>query len=259
MTMKKRQFEAAFTDYDGTIVCEHGTPLPDDVKTAFRALPADMPIFIATGRSLASAPMIAESLQPKHEMVFENGACITDHEGRILAQQLLGQNVVKNVLNYCAQIESSAVVRYVDDTSRNLYSPQEMPLRQSRGLAIARLGIDAASTLAATLADELPVATVLTYKHRADGSKEPTLRVQRAGVSKGAALSYLVRRYAINPRNTLAAGNDTNDLSMFSLAGTTAAPVGAVPEIVAQADIHYPSPRDGGYREVLRRLYTLSS
>lgn len=66
-----RRFEGAFTDYDGTIVCEHGTPLRQEVKHAFRRLPGELPVFIATGRSVASAPLFVTDLQPQHEMYLK--------------------------------------------------------------------------------------------------------------------------------------------------------------------------------------------
>jgi HAD superfamily hydrolase (TIGR01484 family) len=251
-----RRFEGAFTDYDGTIVCEYGTPLREEVKHAFRRLPAELPVFIATGRSVASAPLFVTDLQPQHEMVFENGACITDRDGRIVHENRLGREVVQGVLDAC--VGYGAQVRYVDDPTRQLYSPHEMPARTSRGLAIAQLSVEAATLLGNTLANELPVAATITYK-QTNGIAQPTVRVQQRGISKGVALQYLADRYNIDPANVLAAGNDTNDLSMFALAGTTAAPIGAVPQIAAQADMLYPNPREGGYMHVLKQLYSIDS
>jgi Cof subfamily protein (haloacid dehalogenase superfamily) len=66
------------------------------------------------------------------------------------------------------------------------------------------------------------------------------------GVSKGAGLSHALRYLGLKPEETIAFGDEENDLPLFAAAGFSAAPANAIPAVRAAARFHIPSNDDDG-------------
>lgn len=76
-----------------------------------------------------------------------------------------------------------------------------------------------------------------------------------AGVNKGSAVTALCARLGMDIRDSVAAGDENNDVSMLRAAGVGAAMSNAVPAAKAAAD--YVTERDNnhdGIEEVIRKF-----
>ena len=74
------------------------------------------------------------------------------------------------------------------------------------------------------------------------------------GVSKGAALEYLIEKEGISKETLMAAGDSPNDLPMLKLAGLSVAVENAEPEVKEAVDYVAPSNNDDGVAEAVRRF-----
>jgi Cof subfamily protein (haloacid dehalogenase superfamily) len=74
------------------------------------------------------------------------------------------------------------------------------------------------------------------------------------GVSKGSALAFLAGRSGIDREETIAAGDNGNDVSMIEWAGLGVAMANATPEAMAVADWVAPSVTDDGVAALIDRF-----
>ena len=74
------------------------------------------------------------------------------------------------------------------------------------------------------------------------------------GVSKGSALAFLARRYGISREETIAAGDNGNDVTMIKWAGLGVAVANATPEAKAVADWLAPSVAEDGVAVLIDRF-----
>jgi Cof subfamily protein (haloacid dehalogenase superfamily) len=74
------------------------------------------------------------------------------------------------------------------------------------------------------------------------------------GVSKGSALAFLARRYGITREETIAAGDNGNDVTMIEWAGLGVAMANATPEAMAVADWLAPSVGEDGVAALVDRF-----
>jgi hypothetical protein len=73
------------------------------------------------------------------------------------------------------------------------------------------------------------------------------------GVSKGSALAFLAHRYGIAREETIAAGDNGNDVSMIAWAGLGVAMANATPEAMAVAKWVAPSVGEDGVADLIDR------
>jgi Cof subfamily protein (haloacid dehalogenase superfamily) len=105
--------------------------------------------------------------------------------------------------------------------------------------------------ITARLTDELGDAADIIQSHA------NFIEVVPKDVSKGNALAWLAAQMEIPREAVLAAGDQHNDLSMVTWAGTGVAMGNAVAEVIAAADWAAPSLEQGGAAAILER-YVLS-
>jgi Cof subfamily protein (haloacid dehalogenase superfamily) len=74
------------------------------------------------------------------------------------------------------------------------------------------------------------------------------------GVSKGSALAFLARRYGVTREETIAAGDNGNDVTMIEWAGLGVAMANATPEAMAVADWVAPSVAEDGVAALIDRF-----
>ena len=74
------------------------------------------------------------------------------------------------------------------------------------------------------------------------------------GVSKGSALAFLARRFGISREETIAAGDNGNDVTMIAWAGLGVAMANATPEAMAVADWLAPSVAQDGVAALIERF-----
>jgi hydroxymethylpyrimidine pyrophosphatase-like HAD family hydrolase len=85
--------------------------------------------------------------------------------------------------------------------------------------------------------------------------EDPWFCVANKSASKGYALEYLSKYLSIPIQNTIAIGNDYNDVSMFQIAGTSVAVENAHDDIKKMAKVITKTNDEDGVAEFLEDLY----
>jgi Cof subfamily protein (haloacid dehalogenase superfamily) len=107
---------------------------------------------------------------------------------------------------------------------------------------------DAGQARLAELADALPPTL------QAQISNPTYLEVTARGVDKAATLRRFCANSGFRAREVLAVGDGPNDLPLFEVAGVSAAPANARPEVLAAADLVVASNDNDGVAELLDRV-----
>lgn len=81
------------------------------------------------------------------------------------------------------------------------------------------------------------------------------LEVNAPGATKGEALLALCRALSVDPAETVAFGDGTNDRTMLRCAGVGVAMANAAPETRAEADLVAPSNQEDGVAQVLGQWF----
>lgn len=80
------------------------------------------------------------------------------------------------------------------------------------------------------------------------------VNIQPAGVDKGAGLRWLAATLGFDLTEVAAIGDSTSDLSFLTIAGWSAAPANAQPDVRAMVDYVSPLPVSEGLLEILERV-----
>ena len=262
-----------FLDLDGTLLNDQKRITAENQQAIALALSRGHRVVIASGRPLKSTLIQAEHLRLntpgcfaiayngaviydfarqqeifRHPMEFDDLYAIFDEANRrkVYIQTYDGDDVVferrnnpETALKYCAAIDMNFHV--IDDVRRDLSEPP-----------VKALAIDFVSRLHT---EPLRRWIVENFPGRVDTffSGPYYLEIVAAGMNKGHALQELCRLLDLPVRNSVAAGDEANDLSMIRAAGAGVAMKNAVPEVRAAAD--YVTRRDNNHDGVAEIIY----
>ncbi len=245
-----------FLDLDGTLLNDQKEVTPGNREAMERALQAGHHIVITSGRPLKSALIQAKRLKldgPGCYVIAYNGASIYDCSSKrevfrqtmdpadlyavfdeanrrgVYIQTYDREDVVVERHNdsaiarrYCSAINMD--FRVIDDVRLDLSAP---PVK---ALLIDFNGRTATEPMRQWIVENLS-GRVDTFF-----SSQFYLEVVPTGMNKGRALEELSRFLGIPIQNTLAAGDEANDLSMIRAAGTGIAMANASEAVKAAAD-----------------------
>jgi hypothetical protein len=236
-------------DIDGTLL-DSRSRLPDAHRDALIAARREgIEIALVTGRSLHFTRPIAEALPLQLTLVVNNGAVVKDATGATRMRHLLARETARQVLAETRTYEDSVALvfdRSADDDERQIlfermdwshpkrrgYFDKNRPfIAETPGPLIDALtedpiqvmfngGVEPMRALASGLralaiADRFSVA-VTEYEQR-DFS---LVDVNGPGCSKGATLARWAAVRGVAPDETMAVGDNLNDIEMLEFAGT---------------------------------------
>ena len=264
-----------FTDLDGTLLNDEKEITPGNRRAIQEALAAGKRIVAASGRSLNSTLRKAEQVgltEPGCFVIAYNGGVIYDCTRReTVFRRTLDQKVLVQMFDearrrgiyiqtydreqvvaepwcdpevaqwYCKR--TSAGYRQIGNVRRDL---SEAPVK---ALMIDLEESGALDGMAAWINESLAGQVDCFY------SSTFFLEAVAAGVNKGAAVEELCRLLNIPIDQSVAAGDEANDISMIRAAGIGAAMVNGVPAVKAAAD--YVTERDNnhdGVAEIIRKF-----
>jgi Cof subfamily protein (haloacid dehalogenase superfamily) len=259
-------------DLDGTLV---GTDLVLRPRTvaAFRAAVAGgVQISIATGRMAKSARPFAEVLGQTAPIIAYQGALIRDmwapgdRLGKLLFHRPLAAAVAREALAWSTEHGLAAHVNHLERFVLPARDPRADDYSAFLG-ARAEIVPDLAAwiqhpvTKILAVADA-PLPTLLLPVARAHfaGRAEVTvshpefLEFLAPRVSKGEAVRWLARRLGIQLEQTMAIGDQFNDLEMIEGVGHGVAMPSAPPEVQAAARYIAPPVADEGAAQVIEAL-----
>jgi Cof subfamily protein (haloacid dehalogenase superfamily) len=260
-------------DLDGTLVGDDLRLRPRTVAAVRGVVARGIHVALVTGRMTTSALPYARELGLGAPIIGLQGALVREMPapgsarlGRLLLHIPLAADVAREALAWCRDAGLAAHVNHLermvmaaDDERADDYS------RWSFGPVIVVPDLDAwvrrpvtkviSSGMPPLPSDALPRARA-DFAGRAEAtvSHPMFLELLAPGVNKGRAVRFLARRLGVDPRATLAIGDQLNDLEMIADAGIGVAMGGAPAAVRAAAAIVAPPIEEEGAAQVLEDL-----
>ncbi|MER3456403.1 MAG: hypothetical protein C4303_07810 [candidate division GAL15 bacterium] len=236
------------TDVDGTLLTPDRRVLPE-VREALRAARSrGVRVCLATGRMWGSVRPYAEAVGADSPVVLYNGAMVYDFHGdRILE---------RHTLDPAAAREALEVLREFPDVRPHVFADDRVYVDRRDEQSRAYLERDEITAEAVgDLLDNLPEQPIkvlvvgdperLARLDHALARRAPRVRrvfsernfleLLPPGVSKGTALRTVCAWLGVRLQDTLAVGDNPNDLEMIQAAGLGVAVAGAHPTLQAAA------------------------
>lgn len=260
------------SDFDGTLITTKQA-VPKRVKAAIDRYVASGGIFaVCTGRMLASILPQVRALGLKGLVAAYQGTVIADIESGALIRN--GGFSVDDACEICKVLEArgEAINAYADnlmyttlpsdDKLLNIY--EEITGIHARHVGgamtdfVKENGLYCQKIVSVVMPDrKLPLYQYLLSaigdKYEVTYSASVLVEVSPKGDDKGEALRFLAAHYNIPIENTVAIGDNLNDLPMILAAGTGVAVENAVEEFKSHADDVCPSCDEGGVADVIEK------
>jgi Cof subfamily protein (haloacid dehalogenase superfamily) len=240
-------------DLDGTLLGpDHRIPVSTrSLLLALRG--AGIETTLATGRPYAAVGRFIDELEVELPMILFNGAAVVEPTGRVQSLRALPLDTARAALRLLGET-SAANHAYLNPADKHLVADRlgpmterilrkdGMPTRQVGDLAafLDRGGADPIKIFSIGPRDELedvrerfrsvaPEATCVFSEH-------DMLEFLAPGVTKGSAFQTLCEGVGIGIEETVAFGDNLNDLEMLRVAGNAVAVASAPNELIEAAD-----------------------
>ena len=266
------------TDLDGTLLRDDKSLSPANRAALVRAAAQGAEVVVATGRFFGGIPRELLELPFLRYFILMNGAKVYDRrEDRVLYRSEIPLAQAERVMDLlepldctvdCYQNDVGWMERryfdhldyYVTDpVSRAMVRSHRRPVDDLR--AQVRAGGDTVQKMQAYFPHlELRPQVMALLRREVPGvvqsvSLPTNLELNAAGATKGAALAALCRALGVDPLDTAAFGDGTNDVSMLAAAGVGVAMANGAPETKQAADLVTASNQEDGVALVLDRWF----
>lgn len=260
-------------DIDGTLL-DHDLILRDRTRRAVRAaVDRGAVVVLATGRMASSVRPLAEAIGLQGPLIAYQGALIRElpapgerGPGRLLHHRPLPAQVARAAVRWSTvrglRPHLNHLERFivpVDDPNAEDYSlflGARAELVEDLETAITH----PVTKVIAVAEEPLPTDILAAARAEFDGRAAPTISHPRflefvaPGVSKGWAVRWLARRLGIPLEQTLAIGDQRNDVEMLRAVGHGVAMAGAPAEVLAAARYLAPPVGEEGAAQILEAL-----
>ena len=265
-------------DLDGTLLTHEKTLSPGNRAALERAALAGAEIVIATGRLYRGVPEMVRELPFLRYFILMNGAKVYDRKGdRVLYRSEIPLATAERIFDDMEAIDATVDCfqnddgyidgRYLDNLEHYIRDPESIRLvhMTRRRCEDFRATVRAAGSdiqkmqfyfpdlgerarVKAWLEKRYP-ETVLSI------SMPENLELNDARATKGHGLLALCEVLGLEPAQTAAFGDGTNDISMLKTAGVGVAMANADPETKAAADLITGDNQQDGVAQVLDRWF----
>lgn len=246
-------------DIDGTLLDSQGRLPQENIDAVSRAIASGIEVVLATGRRFEFARPVFDRLPRPLTLILSNGAIVKTAAGETLLRHLLPREIARAVLAAAPQHRESAALLFdrpregqivyervqwehplhrrfftanrefiseiapleealTEDPMQVMFTGGCAEMRQLFALLRGGPGLatcDSPAVAAVENAADLYSVALTEYVHR-DFS---LVDIIQAGRSKGAALRELCESRGIPPGETMAMGDNLNDLQMLEFAG----------------------------------------
>lgn len=245
-------------DMDGTLLNGKNEISERNIKAITEATKKGVHIVLSTGRILSSAELYAESINLKSYILASNGAIIRDGEGNIIYKTPINKDAVKEVMGLGRKHDIyyhfyGETKFYTNNYVEEVYEYYNSSYGKKKGSKIGLVVFNGDEEIINNkdinaykflfLDDnreklkDLKKDLLNTKGINVSSSWSNNVEVMSDKVSKGLSLDYLCSILNIDRSNTIAIGDNENDLSMIEFAGLGVA-MGNGEEIVKEkADI----------------------
>ncbi|MDL2228957.1 Cof-type HAD-IIB family hydrolase [Treponema sp. OttesenSCG-928-L16] len=279
-TIDPSRIRALALDMDGTTIRPDST-LSGQVKKALDACAGrGIELIICTGRSTGAAEPYRLAIGAEGPMVYYNGAEVVDMpSGKVLESTFLDLETV----DFCIDLSRKSGVYFHLFLPATDASPKERLVADAHTAETEiykeRTGLDAETGDLKRFIAESGVSGCIKGMFIASSevldkikpvleerlgnkvylarSYHSFLEIMAAGVSKGEGLTQALRHRGIDPSQTIAFGDEENDLPMFGAAAFSVAPESAKEQVKSAADFIMPSNAEDGLAVFLEDLFGL--
>lgn len=231
-------------DSDGTLRKSDGTITQKTKETIKKVIEKGSTIVICTGRPRYHTLKIAKEIGASQYLISSNGTEIFDSSNnKILYASYLPETICNSIFKDTLKIGIRVIfvcdnVEYVTKFTRNdsqilLDNNNFKEVKNVKQIMIIDSDYDKIAKYKTKVLNEYKLNVI----DNSEKKEEPWFSIISNGSSKGNALKVLANYLNIPTRNTIAIGNDINDLSMIRIAGIGVAVSNAIEELKKEADV----------------------
>lgn len=262
-----------FSDLDGTLLCDDKSISEGNKKAIQAATKAGHSFVIATGRPFESAKIISDSLGLHGEgcyIVSYNGGHVYDcyHE-KVLFSRNLSMQTVHELFEFTDQAglyvqtyQNGEIVTKAQTKELELYASRTNLVPCPRADLLEYLTKEPNKAIVICLDDHERLVRFQTEhaqwakgKCRMIFSCPEYLEVVPEGISKQTGIQFLADHLGVSKEDTIAVGDETNDIEMITNAGIGVAVSNANPAVKEVADqITVKSNNEDAIAEVIERF-----
>lgn len=265
-------------DLDGTLLTHEKTLSPGNRAALERAARAGAEIVIATGRIYRAVPPQVRELPFLRYFILMNGAKVYDRrKDKVLYRAEIPLVTAERIFRDMEGVDATVDCyqndeglmdrRFLDNLEHYIRDPESIRLvRMTRRpcddfRAAARAGGDSVQKVQFYFPDLQERARVKAWLEERypetvlSISMPENLELNDARATKGQGLLALCEVLGLNPAQTAAFGDGTNDISMLKTAGVGVAMANADPETKAAADLIAGDNQQDGVAQVLNQWF----
>ena len=278
------------SDMDGTILQDHSTIHPDNVKMVRYLQDKNIPFIICTGRDFYQASLCLESANLQCPVIGLNGAVIYQEDGTILKEVTLSHEDTRILVQEIEKYHNNWDMM----TSKGFFSlhfkekfdkkvatfkenhpdltPEEFEAELEK-LKKLFYAIDVSSVEEVLEDPSIKIYKVLTSNYEAEDSLieiksyveqelpnlvvtssfKTKIEVTHKDAQKGIALQYYADTLGISMDEVFAIGDNSNDVSMLKLAGYSVAMGNANQEAMQTAKYQTDDNKHGGVAKAIQQ------
>ncbi len=267
--LRIEKISAIVVDIDGTFLDSREEVPQENVRAVLEALENGVQVIFASGRMLASITgLLKKHFRREFPVIAYNGGLVASN-GRIHLKKALDRNIAVEIAADVLK-QNVYIQAYVNDelvVPKDCEQARAYSIHSGVGFKVKRdfVGFLEANDTMKLLAIDKPdvlehLKTSLSKNHPdADIFKSfaTYLDIVPRGTNKGAALQRLAKVIDLQLSETVAFGDNDNDVPLFEVAGYAVAMGNATAAAKAAADTIAPSADDAGFARSFQRLLNL--
>lgn len=262
--MKKK---VLFLDMDGTTLNDEHQMPEENIEALQKAVQAGHEVVITTGRPTASAKLLLETygldrIGCRYVIAFNGGVMLDCRTGEVIFSKTMPLEQVKELAYqarkagvYLQTYEGDAVLAERDGEELAQYTKKTGMRARPVPDILEALHEEPCKALIINLHDQKPLLAFAEQMEEWARDKVDMffscaeyMEIVPKGISKGNALRAFCEKYGILAEQTIAVGDESNDISMIQAAGVGCAVANAMEHVKKEAD--YVSERDNNHSAV---------
>lgn len=263
--ISKDRIKLIATDLDGTLLNDK-KEIGDYTKKILNILMNDYKIelVLSSGRPYEGIINYNKILENDNCSIIFNGANIVDKEGKVIYKKTIEENACRSIINMSAKYD---VCIHVYDNGRYIVSKEDFPIKsyvQREGKINVVIGLENINDYRSDKILILGERNILEkVKKEIDSldnihtcfSGDYFLEAVSKDANKGNALKWICRNKGIDIKNTIAFGDNFNDIEMIEYAGIGVAMYNAEEEVKQKADYIALSNEEDGVGKFLSSIF----
>lgn len=270
--MRELNYKLIVSDFDGTLANDRNE-VPESVKSAINEYTAAGGIFaVCTGRMLRSILPCVRGLGLTGLVAAYQGTVIADIEsGKILKSGGISCKDAEEICRYLESIKANVNV-YSDEVLYTNISKSDKHLKIYEEITgIDAVSVESVADLVSSNGKACQKIACLVFPEEREQlykklqnrfgkdfdvtcSAKVLVEISPLGATKGAAVKYIANSFGIDILNTVAVGDNLNDLSMIKSAGIGVAVGNAVEELKNAADFVSVTNNEGAVAQIIEKF-----